>query len=85
MGGGLFLLQSGSRGRHGKTLAPALAARGKDFASAFRLHARAKSVRAFSFQSFRLISSFHQRLSNLELQCSATTQKLRVINPFVKY
>ena len=43
----------------GQVLAPAQAARGKDFASAFGLHALAKTVRARAFQAFGLIDSLH--------------------------
>ncbi len=43
----------------GEILAPALATRGKDFASAFGLHTLAETVRARAFQSFGLVDSLH--------------------------
>ena len=43
----------------GEILAPAQAAGGKDFASAFGLHALAETVRARAFQSFGLVDSLH--------------------------
>lgn len=45
--------------RYREPLATALAACGKDFASAFGFHAFTKTVRALSLQAFGLIDSLH--------------------------
>ena len=46
----------------GEMLASAQAARGEDFASAFGLHALAKTVRAGALQSFGLVDSLDHKI-----------------------